>query len=61
VRVGIDAQIRLTTDDAEALHKSLVSTGVDVDQEIRGTRSRMFTLYDPDGNRVVVVEQSKGR
>jgi len=57
VRIGIDTQIRLTTDDAEATHADLRSRGVDVDAEIRRYPVPMFTLRDPDGNRVVIVEQ----
>jgi catechol 2,3-dioxygenase-like lactoylglutathione lyase family enzyme len=59
VRIGIDTQIRLTTDDAEATHADLRARGVDVD-EILPYPVRMFTFRDPDGNRVVIVEQPLG-
>jgi len=56
---GIDTGIRLTTSDAEAEFVDLRSHGVDVDAEI--TRwpgvPPMFSLRDPDGNRLFIVEQ----
>ena len=61
IRVGFDTQVRLTTDDAEAAHAELRARGVDVDQEILRYPVPMFTLRDQDGNRVVIVEQPKGR
>ncbi|HEY5487255.1 MAG TPA: VOC family protein [Candidatus Limnocylindrales bacterium] len=61
VRMGIDTQVRLTTDDAEAEHADLQARGVDVDAAIVRYPVTMFTLRDPDGNRVVLVEQPKGR
>jgi predicted enzyme related to lactoylglutathione lyase len=61
VRIGIDAQIRLTTDDAEATHADLRARGVDVDEEILRYPLSRFTLRDPDGNRVMIVEQPTGR
>jgi catechol 2,3-dioxygenase-like lactoylglutathione lyase family enzyme len=60
-RMGIDTQVRLTTDDAEAEHADLQARGVDVDAVIVRYPVTMFTLRDPDGNRVVIVEQPKGR
>ncbi len=59
VRMGIDGQVRLTTDDIEAVHADLQARGVDVDDEIRLLPMPAFTVRDPDGNRVVIVEQSK--
>lgn len=59
VRMGVDGQVRLTTDDIEAEHADLLQRGVDVDEQIRRLPVRTFTLRDPDGNRVVIVEQSK--
>jgi predicted enzyme related to lactoylglutathione lyase len=61
VRIGIDVQIRLTTDDAEATHADLRARGVDVDEEILRHPLSRFTLRDPDGNRVMIVEQPTGR
>lgn len=60
VRIGIDTQIRLTTDDAEATHADLRARGVDVDEKILLYPVKMFTFRDPDGNRVVIVEQPRG-
>jgi catechol 2,3-dioxygenase-like lactoylglutathione lyase family enzyme len=60
VRIGIDTQIRLTTDDAEATHADLRARGVDVDDAILPYPVKMFTFRDPDGNRVVIVEQPRG-
>jgi catechol 2,3-dioxygenase-like lactoylglutathione lyase family enzyme len=60
VRIGIDTQIRLTTEDAEATHADLRARGVDVDDAILPYPVKMFTFRDPDGNRVVIVEQPRG-
>jgi lactoylglutathione lyase len=59
IRIGIDTQIRLTTEDAAATHAHLRARGVDVDEEILRYPVPMFTLRDPDGNRVVIVQQPK--
>jgi catechol 2,3-dioxygenase-like lactoylglutathione lyase family enzyme len=55
---GIDTGIRLTTDDAAADHAALLEHGVDVDAEILRYPGvpPMFTLRDPDGNRLYIVE-----
>ena len=55
---GIDTGIRFTTADAEADHSDLQARGVDVDPEITRWPNvlPMFSLRDPDGNKVVVVE-----
>jgi catechol 2,3-dioxygenase-like lactoylglutathione lyase family enzyme len=58
VRIGWDTQVRLTSADIEAEHAELQARGVDVDKEIRRSPTPMFTLRDPDGNRVVIVQQS---
>jgi catechol 2,3-dioxygenase-like lactoylglutathione lyase family enzyme len=57
--VGVDTGIRLTTDDAEGDHAALLAHGVDVDAEIRRWPGvpPMFTLRDPDGNRLYVVQR----
>jgi lactoylglutathione lyase len=56
---GIDTGIRLTTGDTEADYADLRGRGVEVDDEI--TRwpgvPPMFSLRDPDGNRLFIVEQ----
>jgi lactoylglutathione lyase len=59
VRIGIDTQIRLITEDAEATHADLRARGVDVDDEILPYPVKMFTFRDPDRNRVVIVEQPR--
>jgi lactoylglutathione lyase len=56
VRMGIDTQVRLSTDDARRVHAELVARGVDVDDQIRPDPPR-FTLRDPDRNRVMIVEE----
>lgn len=57
-RVGIDTGIRLTTANAEADHAMLRSHAVDIDPEILRFPGAppMFTLRDPDGNTLYVVE-----
>lgn len=57
--VGIDTGIRFQTDDAEADHAALKAQSVDVDDELTifpGVPA-MFTLRDPDGNTLYVVER----
>ena len=60
VKPGVDTGIRLTTVDAEADHGRLRERGVDVDAQIlrfgEGVPP-MFSLRDPDGNTLYVVEQ----
>ncbi|HET7026601.1 MAG TPA: VOC family protein [Candidatus Limnocylindrales bacterium] len=61
VAPGVDTGIRLTTRDAEADHAALRARGVDVDSEILRFGPGvppMFTLRDPDGNRLYVVQSS---
>jgi len=57
--VGVDTGIRLTTDDAEGDHAALLANAVDVDSEILRFPGvpPMFTLRDPDGNRLYVVQR----
>jgi predicted enzyme related to lactoylglutathione lyase len=59
--VGVDTGIRLTTVDAAADHAELVAHGVDVDAEIMRWPGvpPMFTLRDPDGNTLYLVERSQ--
>lgn len=63
VTPGVDTGIRLTTLDAEADHARLRERGIDVDAEIlrfgEGVPP-MFSLRDPDGNTLYVVEQMGG-
>jgi predicted enzyme related to lactoylglutathione lyase len=63
VKPGVDTGIRLTTLDAEADHRRLRERGVDVDAEIlrfgEGVPP-MFSLRDPDGNTLYVVEEMTG-
>ena len=57
--VGIDTGIRLTTDDAAGDHAALRGAGVDVDADILRFPGEppMFSLRDPDGNTLYVVER----
>jgi catechol 2,3-dioxygenase-like lactoylglutathione lyase family enzyme len=57
--VGVDTGIRFATDDAAADHAALRGSGVDVDAEILRYPGvpPMFTLRDPDGNTLYVVER----
>jgi predicted enzyme related to lactoylglutathione lyase len=59
VRVGIDTQVRLTTDDVDAAHVAPEARGVDVDQVIRRFPMPMFTVRDPDRNRLLIVEEPR--
>ena len=59
---GSDSGIRFQTDDADALHARLKTSGVDVDADVMRLGSGvppMFSFRDPDGNRLYVVEGSK--
>jgi catechol 2,3-dioxygenase-like lactoylglutathione lyase family enzyme len=55
---GVDTGIRFTTENATADHEELRAQGVDVDAEVLRWEGvpPMFTLRDPDGNRLVLVE-----
>jgi catechol 2,3-dioxygenase-like lactoylglutathione lyase family enzyme len=58
---GIQTGISLTTDDIDATHAQLQSTGVDVDAEVARMGAPvppMFWFRDPDGNTLLIVEQS---
>jgi catechol 2,3-dioxygenase-like lactoylglutathione lyase family enzyme len=57
---GIDTQIRLATSDAAADHAAMRANGVDTDAEIIPYPIPMFVFRDPDGNRLIVVEQPQG-
>jgi lactoylglutathione lyase len=56
---GIDTGVRLSTDDARADHAALTAAGIDVDELLDwgGGVPPMFVLRDPDGNRLVIVQQ----
>jgi catechol 2,3-dioxygenase-like lactoylglutathione lyase family enzyme len=59
--VGIQTGISLTTDDIDATHAQLKDAGVDVDAEVSRMGDPvppMFWFRDPDGNTLMVVEQS---
>ncbi len=60
VPAGVETGVRLTTTDADADHAALRAAGVNTDPDV--TRMGpyvppMFSLSDPDGNRLVVVER----
>jgi catechol 2,3-dioxygenase-like lactoylglutathione lyase family enzyme len=58
--IGVDTGIRLSTTDAEADHAALIAQGVETDAEIMRMGDfvpPMFTFRDPDGNRLVIVQQ----
>lgn len=55
---GVETGIRLTTGNAADLHQSLRDRGVDVGELLQWDGvPPMFTLRDPDGNGLAVVEQ----
>jgi predicted enzyme related to lactoylglutathione lyase len=56
---GVQTGISLTTDDIDATHAQLQSSGVDVDAEVARMGEPvppMFWFRDPDGNTLMVVE-----
>jgi catechol 2,3-dioxygenase-like lactoylglutathione lyase family enzyme len=58
---GVQTGISLATDDIEATHAHLRSLDVDVDAEVLRMGAPvppMFWFRDPDGNSLLVVEQS---
>ena len=57
VPTGVDTGIRLTSGDAEADHDRLRAAGVDVDEVMKWPGvPPMFSLRDPDGNTLYVVQ-----
>jgi lactoylglutathione lyase len=56
---GIDTGVRLSTDDAAADHAFLQAAGVEVEDLLNwgGGVPPMFVFRDPDGNRLVIVQQ----
>ena len=58
---AVQTGITLTTGDVDATHAELRSRGVDVDAEVSRMGDPvppMFWFRDPDGNTLLVVEQS---
>jgi lactoylglutathione lyase len=54
---GVETGIRLTTADATALHSELTGQSVDVGELLDWPGvPLMFTLHDPDGNGLEIVE-----
>ncbi|HMJ80928.1 MAG TPA: VOC family protein [Candidatus Dormibacteraeota bacterium] len=61
VKPGVDTGIRLSTADAEADHETLHGRGIDVGDILRWPGvPPMFSLRDPDGNTLYIV-QGQGR
>jgi catechol 2,3-dioxygenase-like lactoylglutathione lyase family enzyme len=58
---GVDTGVRFTTEDAAADHATLRARGVDVDAEVIPYPVPMFTIRDPDGNRLYIVERPEGQ
>ena len=59
-RLGIHTAISLTTDDIDATHAQLQSSGADVDAEVARMGEPvppMFWFRDPDANTLLIVEQ----
>ncbi|HYI35225.1 MAG TPA: VOC family protein [Thermoleophilaceae bacterium] len=59
---GVDTGIRLATADAAGDHAALAEAGVDVEAELVDMGPGippMFTLRDPDGNTLYVVERPR--
>ena len=57
---GIETGVVLTTDDVDATHAELRARGVDTDPEVMrmgGPVPPMFFFRDPDGNRLLIVEE----
>jgi lactoylglutathione lyase len=56
---GVETGIRLSTDDADSVHADLRRRGVDVGELLRWPETpAMFTMRDPDGNGLEIIEQS---
>ena len=55
---GVDTGIRFTTADVRGDHGALLAAGVDVDAEVSNWPGvpPMFSLRDPDGNTLYVLE-----
>ncbi|MFI6518245.1 VOC family protein [Spirillospora sp. NPDC050679] len=60
VPAGVPTGIRLTTEDADAAHAHYKERGADTDPEVMrmgGAVPPMFTLRDPDGNELILVQE----
>ena len=58
VKPGVDTGIRLTTEDAAADREALLAAHADVGDLLSFPGAPpMFTLHDPDGNTLYIVEQ----
>jgi catechol 2,3-dioxygenase-like lactoylglutathione lyase family enzyme len=58
---GVQTGISLTTDDIDATHAHMRSSGIDVDAEVSRLGEPvppMFWFRDPDGNTLLIVEDS---
>ena len=59
-KTGVETGIILTTDDIDATHAQLQSSGVDVDDSVSRMGDPvppMFWFRDPDGNTLMIVEE----
>ena len=58
VPAGVPTGIRLASGDAAADHRQLQADGVDVDPEVTRIPDApaMFSLRDPDGNTLILVQ-----
>jgi catechol 2,3-dioxygenase-like lactoylglutathione lyase family enzyme len=59
---AVQTGISLATDDIDATHAQLTSTGVDADGEVSRMGDPvppMFWFRDPDGNTLLIVEQTE--
>jgi predicted enzyme related to lactoylglutathione lyase len=60
-KTGVETGIILTTEDIDATHAQLAANGVDVDAEVSRMGDPvppMFWFRDPDGNTLMIVQQS---
>jgi predicted enzyme related to lactoylglutathione lyase len=58
---GVETGIILNTDDIDATHAQMKASGVDVDAEVSRMGDPvppMFWFRDPEGNTLLIVEQS---
>jgi catechol 2,3-dioxygenase-like lactoylglutathione lyase family enzyme len=54
---GVDTGIRMASPDAKAAHQHFVDTGVDTDELLEWPGvPPMFSLRDPDGNRLYISQ-----
>ena len=57
---GLPIGVRYITGDAEEAHRALIAAGVTPNQQVLYTdfAPPMFTLDDPDGNTVILIQDS---